>query len=227
MALPKVKHPTFKVKIPSNDKEIVMRPFTVQEEKLLLMAQESEDQSTIIDTVKQIVNNCIMDESINVSKLATFDLEYLILKIRAKSVSEIIELKYEIDGEEIPVEINLDEVEVKKNKTHRNKFMITDSLGVVMRYPSIDIVSGDNSADDLFNKITACIESVYDNDNVYDEFTQVEINEFIMSLPSESLKILGDFFNNMPKLEHTITLKKKDGEEKVITLRGLSDFFTL
>lgn len=227
MALPKIKHPTFRVKIPSNEREINIRPFTVQEEKLLLMAQESEDQKTIINTVKQIVNNCILDEDININRLATFDLEYLILKIRAKSVSEIIELKYEIDGEEIPVQINLDEVEVKKNKNHRNKFMITDSLGVIMRYPSIDVIASDNSVDDIFNKITSCIESVYDNDNVYNEFTQVEINEFVMSLPSEALKILGEFFNNMPKLEHTIKLKNKNGEEKEIVLRGLSDFFTL
>ena len=226
MALPKIKHPTFKVTIPSNDKQITLRPFTVQEEKLLLMAQESEDQNTILDTVKQIVNNCVLDD-IDVSKLATFDLEYLILKLRAKSVSEVIELKYEIDGEEIPVEINLDEVEVKKNKNHRNKFMITDSVGVVMRYPSLSSISSDSSVDDLFDKITSCIESVYDNDNVYDEFSKEEINDFVMSLPSEALKILGDFFNNMPRLEHTITLKSKKGEVKEITLRGLSDFFTL
>lgn len=226
MGLPKVKHPTFTVTIPSNDKEITIRPFTVQEEKLLLMAKEDEDQASVLKTVKQVVNNCIMDD-IDISKLATFDLEYLILKIRAKSVSEMIELKYNLDGEEIPITINLDEVEIKKDKKHRNKFMITETVGVVMRYPSLDTVTADNKVDDLFHKISSCIESVYDDENVYDEFTSKEMEEFIMSLPSESLKILGEFFNNMPRLEHTVEVKNKDGEKKEITLRGLSDFFTL
>jgi len=226
MGLPKIKHPTFTVTIPSNDKQISIRPFTVQEEKLLLMAQEDEDQVSVLKTVKQVVNNCIMDD-IDISKLATFDLEYLILKIRAKSVSELIELNYTLDGEEIPITINLDEVEIKKNKKNKNKFMITDTIGVVMRYPSLDTVSADNKVDDLFGKISSCIESVYDDENVYDEFTDKEMEEFIMSLPSEALKTLGEFFNNMPRLEHTIEVTKKNGEKKVITLRGLSDFFTL
>lgn len=228
MALPKVKHPTFNLKIPSNNKEVTFRPFSVQEEKLLLMAKDSKEEKEILNAVKQIINNCILDE-VDVENLALFDVEYIILKLRAKSVGEMIELNYNFDGEEVPIEINLDDVEVKKNKNSKNKFMITEELGVKMRYPSVSMATSTSnmSNEDLFTLISSCIENVYDNDKIYDEFTITEMNDFVMSLPSSALAKLGEFFNNLPKVEHTLTIKNKEGKEKTVTLSGLSDFFTL
>jgi hypothetical protein len=226
MALPKIKHPTFVTKVPSTGQKVTYKPFTVQEEKILLMARESNDTQETLNSVKQIINNCVVTENFDVNKLATFDVEYLILQLRAKSTGETVDVTYTFGDEKIPVTINLEEVKVVFQENHSKKFMITDKIGVVMSYPSLNIAMSDDK-EDYFKRIVECIESVYDDDNVYDEFTAAEMEEFLLSLPNKSLEKILEFFNTMPKLEHKITIKNNKGEEKEIVLRGLSDFFTL
>jgi hypothetical protein len=225
MALPKIKHPTFVTKVPSTGEKVTYKPFTVQEEKILLMARESKDTQETLNSVKQIINNCVVTENFDVNKLATFDVEYLILQLRAKSTGETVDVTYTFGDEKIPVTINLEEVKVVFQENHSKKFMITDKIGVVMSYPSLNIAMSDDK-EDYFKRIVECIESVYDDENVYDEFTVAEMEEFLLSLPNKSLEKILEFFNTMPKLEHKITIKNSKGEEKEIVLRGLSDFFT-
>ena len=227
MSLPKVKHPTFTTKITSTGAKLTIRPFTVQEEKILLMARESSDTLETLNSVKQIINNCVVTENFDVNKLATFDVEFLILQLRAKSTGETVDVVYTFGDEKIPVTINLDEVKVVFNEAHTKKFMITDTIGVVMSYPSLNIALSGEEKEDYFKRIVECIESVYDDDNVYDEFTATEMEEFLLQLPNKSLEKILEFFNTMPKLEHKLTIKNSKGEEKEIVLRGLSDFFTL
>jgi hypothetical protein len=229
MALPKIQHPTFKLELPSTRKKVTLRPFSVKEEKILLMARESNDEDTIIDTIKQIVSNCLYDD-LNVDELPLFDIEYLIIKLRGKSVGEIVELSYKIkSGEKIQFTVNLDEIEVYRKEGHSNKFLVTDSVGVIMKYPSLSMAKtkNGNMTEEMFRKFAMCVESVYDNDNVYDEFTSDEMNDFIMSLPSSALEKISQFFNDIPKVQHKVKLKDKNGEEFEITLEGLNDFFTL
>lgn len=229
MGLPKIQHPTFKIELPSTKKNIILRPFTVKEEKILLMARESGDEETIIDTIKQIISNCLYDD-IDVDKLPMFDIEYLIIKLRAKSVGEFVELTYKTkSGEAIPFTVNLDDIKVYREEGHTNKFLVTDSIGVVMKYPSLSMANtkSKNLTDELFRKFAMCIESVYDEEKVYDEFTPDEMNEFIMSLPSTALEKLSQFFANIPKIQHKVKVKDKAGEEHEVVLEGLNNFFTL
>lgn len=228
MALPKIQHPTFKLTIPSNDKKITLRPFTVKEEKILLMAREAKDEDNIIDTIKQIINNCILDD-IDVESLAVFDIEYIMLKLRAKSVNELVELNYKVNNETIPFEVNLENIEITRNPDHTNKFMITDDVGVCMKYPTLKIAKNKtkNMTDELFAKFVQCIDYIYDNDNVYDEFTFEEMNEFVMSLPSSALEKISEFFNTIPKLQHKVMVTDNTGKEHEVVLEGLTDFFTL
>jgi hypothetical protein len=228
--LPKIKHMTFDVKIFSLNKTVKCRPFTVEEEKLFLMAKEETDEKTIYDTILQVVDNCIVTPGINVNEISSFDIEYLIIKIRSKSVGEIVELKYVWEDEKIPIVIDLDEVEIKHTEGHKKKFMITDDLGIVMKYPNLSsasVINNDKNNDQLIKKICSCIDQIYDNDKVYDEYTEEELVEFITSLPLSSLKIIGNFFKTMPKIEHVVKVKNKEGNEKDVTLKGLRDFFII
>lgn len=233
MALPKVKHLVFELSVPSTGKKISYKPFTVQEEKLLLMAKDSQDQKFISDTVKQIINNCVLDEDFDTEKLTTFDIEYIIVKLRAKSIGEEVDLYYIVrdqDGKEvekIEYTINLDDIEVKWKEGHKNKFMITDELGVEMMYPSIGSVNIQENDQDFIKTIANCIKCVYDDDQIYDEFTQVEMEDFIKDLPRVSLEKIYEFFQTMPSLEHELTVKDSQGKEHKVMLKGLTSFFTL
>ena len=213
MALPKIEHPTFTATIPSSGDKVSFRPFTVQEEKILLMAKESNDSSETLNSVKQIINNCVVSDGFDVNKLATFDIEYLILQLRSKSTGEIVEVNYTFGDERIPVSINLEEVKVVFPPEHRKKFMVTENIGVVMRYPNISAAVGDTK-EDYFSRIVDCVESVYDDENVYDEFTKLEMEEFLLSLPNKALETIAEFFQTMPRLEHKVTVKNSKGEEK-------------
>jgi hypothetical protein len=230
MALPKIKHPTYPVVIPSTQQQVNIRPFTVQEEKLLLMARSSDSTEDAISAVKQIVNNCIQ-EPVDVDKLATFDIEYLFIKLRAKSVGEMVDLEYNDPetNENIKFKLNLDDVEIKTNPDHKNKFNIAEDIGVVMRYPTLSEVSvlGSN-ADDQNNTMEVlrkCIDKIYDDETIYNDFTEKEMNEFINSLPIDSMQKIRNFFETMPSVEHDIELKNKDGKPVVVKLKGLNNFF--
>jgi hypothetical protein len=231
MALPKIKHPTYEVVVPSSKQKINLRPFTVHEEKLLLMAKSSEKTEDVIKTVKQIIQNCII-EVVDVSKLATFDIEYLFIKLRAKSVGEEVELEYTDPSSEevIKFKVNLDEIEVKTDPNHKNTIIITDNIGVKMRYPTIEevfLIDASNEEEKIvMDVLYNCIESVYDDDEVYTEFTREEMISFINELPIGAMEKIKEFFETMPSVEKVVKLKNKKGDIKEITLRGINSFFT-
>ena len=230
MALPKIKHPTYNITIPSNNKKVNFRPFTVQEEKLLLMAKNSEKTEDIINTVKQVIQNCII-EPIDVEKLAIFDIEYIFIKLRSKSVGEVVDLDYndpETD-ENIKFKINLDDIEVKRNDEHTNKFILFENIGVVMRYPTLEEVKTveDNGKDEaVFTMLIKCIDQIYDEETVYSDYNEKELDEFINTLPMESMGAIQKFFETMPSVEHIVKLKNKKGETKEVVLKGINSFFT-
>jgi hypothetical protein len=232
MALPKIKHPTYKVVIPSSKQSINLRPFTVQEEKLLLMAKASEKSEDVLATVKQIIQNCIV-EPINVDKLATFDIEYIFIKLRSKSIGEVVDLEYrENEGDEdtIKFRVNLEDIEVKFNPDHSNKISVFDDVGIVMRYPTLEEVKmleeSDSEEENIFKILVSCIETIYDKDEVYSEYSEKELEDFINSLPMESMNKIKTFFETMPAIEHTVKIKDAKGKVKEITLKGINSFFT-
>jgi hypothetical protein len=230
MALPKIKHPTHSITIPSTQKRVNFRPFTVQEEKLLLMAKSSENTDDIIGTIKQVIQNCII-EPIDVEKLAIFDIEYIFIKLRAKSVGEIVDLEYNDpdNNENIKFKINLDDIEVKRSEGHINKFNLFDNIGVVMRYPTLEEIKAVEEAgkdEAVFTMLLKCIDKIYDDDTVYEEYTEKELQDFINTLPMDSMNSIQKFFETMPSVEHTVKLKNKNGEIKEVVLKGINSFFT-
>lgn len=234
-SLPKIGYPIFNLKLPSTEKEIKFRPFLVKEEKLLLMAQSSEDPKEIINAIKQVITNCILTEDISVDELCTFDLEYIFIKIRAKSINNIIEVTYRDleDDKRYTVEINLDEIEVKKDPDHTSKIDINDSLGMIMKYPRTGVANNIESVDgetDLFFQILkGCIEKIYDGETIYDikEYSSEELDEFIQDLDVKTFKKVQDFFATMPRLHYEVKYTNSLGKEKNIVLNNLTDFFTL
>ena len=230
MALPKIKHPTYSVTIPSTQQSINIKPFTVQEEKILLMAKSSEKTEDVIAAVKQIIQNCII-EAIDVDKLATFDIEYLFVKLRSKSIGEVVDLEYkDPDTEEvIKFKVNLDDIEIKRNPDHKNKFIINEDVGLSMRYPTLDeirvIEESDNQENGILDMLFKCVDKIYDNETVYTDFSETELQEFINSLPMDSMNKIKEFFDTMPTLEHTVKLKNKNGKTSEVVLKGLNSFF--
>ena len=234
-SLPKIGYPIFTLKLPSTDKEIKYRPFLVKEEKLLLMAQSSEDPKEIIVAIKQVISNCILSEDVSVDELCTFDMEYIFIKIRAKSINNVIEVTYRDleDDKRYTVEINLDEIEVKKETDHTNKIEINEQLGMVMKYPKTNVANNIESVDgetDLFFQILkGCIEKIYDSETVYDvsEYSADELDDFIQQLDVKTFKKVQDFFATMPRLHYEVKYTNSLGKEKNIVLNNLTDFFTL
>ena len=234
MSLPKISHPTFNVVIPSTKTKVRLRPFLVREEKILLLAQTSEDPSDISDAIKQVINNCAID-TVDVDQLTTFDLEYLFLKLRAKSVGNVIELKYTDPGDEkvYDIVVDLDDVEMLINPEHTTKIEISKTSGLMLRYPKADM-AGDlkniqTEVDLLFSIIKYCIEKVYDEDNVYvmADFSEEEIDEFVNELNVDAFQKIQKFFETMPRLHYEAKYKTKDGDERSVVLKTLTDFFTL
>lgn len=232
MALPKINHPIFRITIPSSKKVLSFRPYTVKEEKLLLMVNSSEDLSESIETLKQIINNCCI-EPIEVSKLAVFDIEYIFIKLRSKSVGEQLELVFNSGGNKRPFIVDLESVEVKFNPEHQQKFVLSGDVGVSMKYPNFDsmlklekLMKDDGNVDDfVFDMFIDCVENVFDNSKVYTDFSREELEEFVLSLPTEATATIKKFFETMPVLEHTVKVKAKDGSTEDVVLRGLKDFF--
>jgi hypothetical protein len=234
MALPKVAVAKFGLELPSTGKRITFRPFLVKEEKLLLMAAQSEDSLTMIDAVKDVIDACTDD--VKVDKIPYFDLEYLFLNIRAKSVSEIVKLEYRHTGgvnyegilcEAVtPVEINLEQVKVEKASSHSTKIQLDSVLGLEMRYPTINDVRQVSEGSDEIEMLAKCVLHVYDEDNIYEPDNIQDAVEFIESLNSAQFTKIMEFINTMPKLRHTFTYKCKGcGQEDKVTLEGMADFF--
>lgn len=236
MALPEIKHPIFKLKVPSTKKEIRYRPYTVKEEKLLLTSKLSSNIDDVVDTLKQVITNCILDE-VDVSKLAMFDIEYIFINLRKVSVSDKVELFVENDGKKVPFEVDLNNVHVKFPKEHTNVIDVENGISIKMKYPNMKQILGlENVAsledtslikvdDYIFDMFIDCIESVMDEDKVYSDFTKEELTKFVLSLPSDNNKKIAEFFNTMPSLEHKIDVRLPDGKSTEVTLKGLKDFF--
>jgi len=239
MSLPKIAVPLFKLIVPSTGEEITYRPFLVKEEKLLMIAKEAEDEESIITTTMQILESCTNNE-VDISKLAHFDIEYLFLNIRAKSVGEEIELRYKhsegVNREGVecktvtPVSINIEEVKVTTQEGHDKKIMLTDNVGIQMKYPkpSTFVKLLDSQTENIVEVIVDCIDYLFDEEQIYDETTTTkdEMIEFIESLSQEQLIKINDFFDTMPQLQHEVEYECMGcGQKDKIVLRGLSDFF--
>lgn len=239
MLLPKLNTITYRLVLPSNDKEISYRPFTVEEEKILLTAQESSTPDDILNAMKQIINNCVQTE-IDVAKLPTFDIEYFFLNIRAKSTGEEIELivrhpnghnsKEEACDHKEKVKINIESIKVEKSKKHNNRFQLDDKVGLVMRYPSMDSLAvGDLNDFDSFVKVIAnSIDLIYDEENTYpaDDCSEKELIEFVMSMNQKQIAMIQEFFETMPVLKHEINYICSACETKeTITIQGFQNFF--
>ena len=236
MALPKLTTPTYELEIPSTDAKIKYRPFLVKEEKILMMAMESKKSSDIVQAVKEIVSECTFNK-INIEELPMFDVEYIFLNIRAKSVGEVSKLKLLCQDDKktyADVEINLNEVKVQVGEDHTNKIELDNGMGMIMKYPTITSFSDsgiqDINASNMLEVISGCILQIYEEDGkkVYDpkDQSKKELTEFIEQLNTKQFKTVQNFFDTMPKLKHEITLKNpKTKKESKITLTGLNDFF--
>ena len=242
MALPKLNVPVYETILPSTDKVVKYRPFLVKEEKILLTAMESEDNTIVTNAVKQILKNCIQGK-LNINELPTFDIEYLFLRLRAKSVGEKITVGLkpfpcaQNEGElckfSTEVEINLEEVKVKKDKSHSSKIMISDDIGIKMSYPDISILNQDkleksSDSDAGIEVMKQCIDMIFTQEQTHERgsFTEEELDEFIDSLSSTQFQKIKKFFDTIPKLSHTVKYSCNTcGEEKETTIEGLNSFF--
>lgn len=234
MALPKIDKPLFELYVPSLKKSVKARPFVVKEEKILLMAQQSGTEKDIVLAVKQVLQNCIQEPKFDVDTLATFDLEYMFLKLRAKSVNNIIEVSYrDVEDDEVyDFKIDLDQVEMLQTSDISNKIEVTDEVGIVLKYPSVtilnDIPDDITTADLVELLVRKCIDTIYDAENVYpvSEHTEQELNEFIEGLDLDTFNKIKDFFDNLPKMYYKIEYENSLGNKRFVELTTLSDFFT-
>ena len=237
MPLPKISTPTYELVIPSTKKKVKYRPFLVKEEKVLIIAMESEDMSQIANAVKDVIKSCIMTRGVKVEELSTFDIEYLFLNIRGKSVGEEVEVMVTCpdDGStKVPVTINLDEIQVKFDKDHSRDIKLDDTLTLRMKYPSMDEFVKNNftvtdvNIDETFNVIMASIEQIYSEEESWStsDCTKKELREFVEQLSSKQFKEIENFFTTMPRLSHTFTVTNPNtGVDNEVVLEGLASFF--
>jgi len=238
MPLPKIATPTYELEIPSSKKLIKFRPFLVKEEKILIIAMESQDNKQIGNAVKEVISNCILTKGIKVDDLATFDIEYLFLNIRGKSVGESVDILITCpdDNEtQVPVSINLDDIRVQTKPEHTRDIKLDNNLTMRMKYPSLSefIKSNFNTEDDVtvddsFDLICSCVEQIYNEEESWaaSDFSKEELNDFLEQLSSKQFKEIEKFFDTMPKLSHTIKIKNPNTKvQSEVVLEGLSAFF--
>jgi hypothetical protein len=238
MPLPKISTPTYELELPSTEQTIKYRPFLVREEKLLVLALETEDTKQITNAIKTVIKNCIETKGIKVESLPTFDIEYLFLNIRGKSVGEEIEVNIICPDDEetsVPVKINLDEIQVQKNEGHTNKIKIDDKIMMEMKYPSLEQFiksnfdfNSDSQMEQSFDLISSCIDKIYTEDEVWvsSDVTKKELTDFLEQMNSSQFKEIEKFFETMPKLSHKVKVKNPNTKiESEVTLEGLSSFF--
>ena len=236
MALPKIDQPTFEYTLPVSGLEITFRPFLVKEEKLLLIGKES-DVGAQINAMKQVVSNVVLTpKDLDVSDLPSLDLEMLFIQLRSKSIQNYVELQYRDveDNEVYKFNVNLDELTPTIDETHNNEIAIDDKLTIKLKDPTIGIMAkagmnvGDNKEPDneeIFKLIAGCLEVVYDDENVYDDFTTKEALSFIKSFDIKRFEKLKEFFDTLPKLTYELNYKNKEGNDRKIVLNGIADFF--
>jgi len=238
MPLPKIATPTYELELPSSGETIQYRPFLVKEEKLLVIALESEDTKQITTAIKTVIKNCILTKNIKVEALPTFDIEFLFLNIRGKSVGEELEVNIicpDDNETQVPVKINLDDIKVQKNEEHSNKIKLDSSIMMEMKYPSLDEFiknnfdfNDKNAMDQSFELIGSCIDKIFTEEEVWStaDVTKKELSDFLDSMNSSQFKDIEKFFETMPKLAHTIKVKNPVTEvESEVVLEGLASFF--
>ena len=238
MPLPKIATPVYELELPSTGDTIKYRPFLVKEEKLLVIALESEDTKQITTAIKSVIKACIQTKGIKVEALPTFDIEYLFLNIRGKSVGEELDVNIICpdDGEtEVPVKINLDDIQIQRTEGHSNQVKLDDNLMMEMKYPSLDQFiqnnfdfTEKNAMDQSFKLIATCIDKIYSEEEVWAaaDCTKKEVNDFLESMNSSQFKGIEKFFDTMPKLSHTLTVNNPvTSVESEVVLEGLASFF--
>jgi len=241
--LPKIDVPIYSINLVSTGKPIRFRPFLVKEQKLFLMASESDDAKETLNTIRQVLKNCILDE-IDVDALPTFDLEYLFMNLRARSVEEVVNLRYKCNnttkdesGEEkkctgvVEFDLNLLEIQPTKKETHTNKIQITEKLGVCLKYPTFEMIQKyeNMSENEIMIRVLAdCIDYLYDENQIYyaKDSTKEELEDFIDNLQQKDLEKIKDFFDTMPEIKKDVHFKcPKCSYEEDITIKGLQSFF--
>jgi len=232
MPLPKIDMPLYDLTIPSNGEKLKYRPFTVKEEKIMLMARESEDPKEIISAIKQIVSNCIFGAKLD--DLALFDLEYIILNIRSRSVDNVI--KFEITDpdteQQVPVELDLKNVEIQRNEEHDNVIKISDNYILYLKYPHIDdffelLMDENPSQERQFEILISCMDKLASEEDVYNfkDFSKQEVDEFVESLNADTLRDMKKFFDTIPTARHEIPYVNSNGDEKTFVIQGTQSFF--
>tara|TARA_Y100001949_G_C15920416_1_gene300981 strand:- start:9 stop:764 length:756 start_codon:yes stop_codon:yes gene_type:complete len=250
MGLPTIIVPTYTLTIPSSGKEVKYRPFLVKEEKILLLAMESDKTEEILNATKTIIDNCVYDD-LDVDEMPTFDIEYIFLQLRAKAKGEVIDLKYKCPKCEksIPLDIEIEKIKIHRDKDHTNDIKLNEELGLMMKYPNLklqqkiaQIAEEQNEIEGLFDTMISCIDYIYDKETTYPskDHTEKEMKDFLESLTDDQFQKVAKFFDTSPKLKHDIELhcknteKKGKGKEKKekecgykekITLEGLNSFF--
>ena len=237
MPLPRIATPTYELTLPSSDKKIKFRPFLVKEEKVLILAMESQDSKQIANAVKDILSHCILTRGIKVEKLSTFDIEYLFLNIRGKSVGEQIEVMVTCPDDEktqVPTSINIDSIKVQKTKGHSTDIKLDETYTLKMRYPSLNefiksnFAAGDINVNDTFDLIASCIDQIYSDEESWtqEDCTSKELVDFLDSLNSSQFKEIEKFFDTMPKLSHKVKVTNPNTKvESEIVIEGLQSFF--
>ncbi len=238
MPLPKIATPSYELVIPSSKKKVKFRPFLVKEEKILILAMESQDNSQIASAVKDVISNCILTRGIKVDKLSTFDIEYLFLNIRGKSIGEDVEVMVTCpdDGKtQVPTRIMLDDIKIQISDEHSQDIKLDDEYTLRMKYPSLDEfiknnfnAGGDINVDDTFDLISSCIEQVYSEEESWaaSDCTKKELSQFVEQLNSSQFKEIEKFFDTMPKLSHTVkVINPNTKKENEVVLEGLQSFF--
>ena len=240
MPLPKISAPTYELVLPSSNKKIRYRPFLVREEKILIMALESEDTKQITEAIKTVIHNCVITRGIKVDKMSTFDIEYLFLNVRGKSVGETVEVNVTCpdDGQtKVPVEIDIDSIKIQKNPKHTNIIKLDDNLSVQMNYPSLDQFietnfetdSQNTQVDQSLNVIMSCINQVYNEEESWSasDCTKKELKDFVESMNSKQFKDIEAFFETMPKLSHKIKITNPNTKvQSEVVIEGLASFFS-
>jgi len=238
MPLPKISTPSYELVIPSSKKKVKFRPFLVKEEKILILAMESQDNTQIASAVKDVISNCILSRGIKVDKLSTFDIEFLFLNIRGKSIGEDVEVMVTCpdDGKtQVPTRIMLDDIKIQISDEHSQDIKLDDEYTLRMKYPSLDEfiknnfnASGDINVDDTFDLISSCIEQVYSEEESWaaSDCTKKELSQFVEQLNSSQFKEIEKFFDTMPKLSHTVkVINPNTKKENEVVLEGLQSFF--
>lgn len=232
--LPKIDQPIYNIKLPSTNETFKFRPFLVKEEKLLLMAKESENLSDILTAIKQIVGNCSIDKKFNVDKIALFELEYVFLKLRSFSVNNIVKVTYK-DNEDEKIynfEVDLEKVEVKFPEKAENIIKITEKSGIIMRHPPATLYDDEEflnlEKEYLFELIIRCIDKIYNEEEVYEakDYRKEDLSEFLEELNVKTFEEIQKFLINTPKLEYVIKYKNSFDNDREIILSSLNDFFT-